>query len=209
MRADARASERFPQDVLELQGFLSEQSIVEGVEATPGQGTNVPLYILGSSLFGARLAAALGLPFAFASHFAPAALLQAVAIYRDEFQPSAQLATPYVIAAVNAVVADTESAAAEQLLQATRLRVARFLVPDLELSDEDADALIASPQGRQITSMMRYTACGSPQQVGEYLQDFAKHAHADELIVAHSSPTLEARLRSVDLLAQLAGLAAA
>ena len=113
-----------------------------------------------------------------------------------------------MIAAVNAVVADTESAAVEQLLQATRLRVARFLVPDLELSDEDADALIASPQGQQIASMMRYTACGSPPQVGEYLQEFAKHAHADELIVAHSSPTLEARLRSVDLLAQLAGLAA-
>ena len=209
MRTDARASERFPQDVLELQGFLSEHSIVEGVAATPGQGTNVPLYILGSSLFGARLAAALGLPFAFASHFAPAALLQAVAIYRDEFQPSTQLGAPYVIAAVNAVVADTEAAAAEQLLQATRLRVARFIVPDLELSDEDADALIASPQGRQITSMMRYTACGLPEQVGEYLHEFAKHAHADELIVAHSSLTLEARLRSVDLLAQLAGLAAA
>ena len=209
MRADARASERFPQDVLELQGFLSEHSIVEGVSATPGQGTNVPLYILGSSLFGARLAAALGLPFAFASHFAPEALLQAVAIYRDEFQPSAQLASPYVIAAVNVVVADTESAAADQLLQAIRLRVARFLVPDLDLSDEDADALIASPQGRQIASMMRYTASGSPQQVGEYLHEFAKHAQADELIAAHAAPTLEGRLRSVVLLAQVAGLVAA
>ncbi|CAB4756289.1 unannotated protein [freshwater metagenome] len=114
-----------------------------------------------------------------------------------------------MIAAVNVVVADTESAAADQLLQATRLRVARFLVPDLELSDEDVDALIASPQGRQLTSMMRYTASGSPQQVGEYLHDFAKHAHADELIVAHAAPEIETRLRSVDLLAQVAGLVAA
>ena len=88
-------------DVLELQGYLAGQSRIPGVEATPGKGTNVPLYILGSSLFGAQLAAAFGLPYAFASHFAPSALQEAVAIYRKDFQPSAQLQSPYVIAGVN------------------------------------------------------------------------------------------------------------
>src|SRR5687767_1460432 len=94
---DARA-DRFPEDVLELQAYLSERTRVPGVEATPGKGTQVPLYILGSSLFGARLAATFGLPYAFASHFAPAALGPAVALYRREFKPSLQLAAPYVIA---------------------------------------------------------------------------------------------------------------
>ena len=96
MRRDPSSADRFPQDVQELQGYLSDESLVQGVVATPGSGTHVPLYILGSSLFGAQLAAALGLPFAFASHFAPDALEQAVAIYRADFRPSAQLDAPYV-----------------------------------------------------------------------------------------------------------------
>ncbi len=105
LRRDPSSAESFPQDVLELQGYLTGPSRVPGIEATPGKGTNVPLYILGSSLFGAQLAAALGLPYAFASHFAPAALDDAIAIYRREFRPSAQLAEPYVIAAVNVIAA--------------------------------------------------------------------------------------------------------
>ena len=91
LRRDPRSSDAFPQDVLELQGYLGEQTLIPGVDAVPGKGSHVPLYILGSSLFGAKLAAALGLPYAFASHFAPADLLAAVAAYRDEFQPSEQL----------------------------------------------------------------------------------------------------------------------
>ena len=98
LRRDPRSSDAFPQDVLELQGFLGEQTPIPGVEAVPGKGSHVPLYILGSSLFGAKLAAALGLPYAFASHFAPADLLAAVTAYRDEFRPSEQLDRPYVIA---------------------------------------------------------------------------------------------------------------
>src|SRR5256885_6656859 len=98
LRRDHMAAERFPQDVMELQGYLAGVSRVPGVEATPGKGTAVPLYILGSSLFGASLAAALGLPFAFASHFAPAALEQAIALYRRDFCASEQLDSPYVMA---------------------------------------------------------------------------------------------------------------
>ena len=107
LRRDPKSADTFPQDVLELQAYLAGESQVPGVDAVPGKGARVPLYILGSSLFGAQLAAALGLPYAFASHFAPQALEAAVATYRREFKPSAQLGAPYVIAGVNVIAADT------------------------------------------------------------------------------------------------------
>ena len=97
------------------------------MDAVPGKGSHVPLYILGSSLFGAKLAAALGLPYAFASHFAPADLLEAIAAYRDEFKPSEQLEQPYVIAGVNVIAADTTAAAHEQLLDIRRIRAVSLL----------------------------------------------------------------------------------
>src|SRR4051812_33390435 len=111
LRRDPRSSDRFPQDVLELQAYLAGETRVPGVDAIPGKGSRVPLYILGSSMFGASLAAALGLPYAFASHFAPAMLKPAVEAYRREFRPSEQLAEPHVIAGVNVVAADSRAAA--------------------------------------------------------------------------------------------------
>ena len=204
MRTSAQRADRFPEDVAELQGYLGDSTRVPGVEATPGKGSHVPLYILGSSLYGAQLAASMGLPYAFASHFAPESLQRAVAIYRAEFQPSEQLDAPYVIAAVNVLAADTDEAAQAQLQRVMRSRVARFLVKDRDLSDEEADALLASPQGRQIAGMMRYLAVGTPGTVREYLSAFAEHADADELITAHASPSVEERLRSLDLTADVA-----
>jgi luciferase family oxidoreductase group 1 len=201
MRRDAHSSDRFPEDVLELQGYLRGESRVAGVVAVPGAGTDVPLYILGSSLFGARLAALLGLPYAFASHFAPAALLDAIEIYRREFQPSVQLAEPYAIAGVNVIAADTDDEALEQWETVRRYRIARFVAPGRDLSDEEADAILASPQGRQIAQMMHYSAVGTPDRVKAYLDEFAERAGVDELITAHASPTIDQRLRSVDLLA--------
>src|ERR1019366_8341970 len=129
LRRDPSSAASFPQDVRELQGYLSGRSVVPGVDAVPGAGSNVPLYILGSSLFGAKLAAALGLPYSFASHFAPNALQEAVAIYRREFQPSEQLDQPYVIAGVNTMVAETEPEAQSQFLVSRRQRVARLVGP--------------------------------------------------------------------------------
>ena len=201
MRRDAHSSDRFPDDVLELQGYLRGESTIPGVVAVPGAGTNVPLYILGSSLFGARLAAMLGLPYAFASHFAPAALLDAIEIYRREFQPSEQLAEPYAIAGVNVIAADTDDEAQEQWTTVRRYRIARFVAPGRDLSDDEADAILASPQGQQIAQMMHYSAVGTPDHVTAYLDEFAALAGVDELITAHSSPTIDQRLRSVDLVA--------
>ena len=190
----------------ELQGYLAGSSVIPGVDATPGKGSSVPIYILGSSLFGARLAAVLGLPYAFASHFSPQALRQAVATYRHEFQPSAQQAEPYVIAGVNAIVADTDEDAQAQALTVRRARVRMFVQKGITLTDEQADDILASPQGHQIAEMMRYSAAGTPEAVREYLDSFAVHADADELMVAPSSPGIEARLRSLELLADVSGL---
>lgn len=209
LRRDPMSAESFPQDVLELQGYLTGRSRIPGVTAVPGHGTGVPLYILGSSLFGARLAAALGLPYAFASHFAPEALTQAVARYRAEFQPSAQLDAPHVLAGVNVLAADTAAEAQEQLARVRRSRVALFLGRGRRFTDDELDALVASPQGQQVAAMMRHTAVGSPTEVREQLEAFAVHADADELMVVHAAPTIEQRLRSLDLLADAAGLVAA
>ncbi len=209
LRRTVHAADTFPQDVLELQGYLRGESRVPGVRAIPGEGTNVPLYILGSSLFGAHLAAALGLPYGFASHFAPAALRQAVAAYRERFEPSEQAAEPYVIAGVNVIAADTVEEAHAQHQRVRRSRLARMVARGRRLSDDELDALLASPQGRAVDEMMTYTAVGTAAEVGEYLAGFARHAGADELMVVHAAPTVEQRLRSVELVAEAAGLGGA
>ncbi|MBE4718438.1 LLM class flavin-dependent oxidoreductase [Pseudarthrobacter sp. AB1] len=207
LRRDPMSADTFPQDVLELQGYLTGPTRIQGVEATPGKGTNVPLYILGSSLFGARLAAQLGLPYAFASHFAPNALQDAVALYRSEFKPSAQLDAPHVIAGVNVIAADTAVEAQTAFRATLRARVSLFFGGGREFSDDEADMILDSPQGQHVSQMMTYSAIGTADVVLDYLDGFAKHADADELIVAHQNTGTEARIRSVELLAEGAGLA--
>jgi luciferase family oxidoreductase group 1 len=200
LRAHHASAASFPNDVLELQGYLGDESRVVGVEATPGKGTRVPLYILGSSLFGAQLAARLGLPYAFASHFAPAALEEAVAIYRREFRPSEQLQAPYVIAGLNVLAADTGAAAERQLSVVQRARVKLLLGRGVNLSDDDAQAILESPSGAAIRDMARYSAVGTAAQVSAYVDGFVRLSRADELMVVHPAPTLAERLRSVELL---------
>ena len=202
LRRDNSSSDRFPQDVLELQGYLTGETRVAGVNAVPGKGSNVPLYILGSSLFGAQLAAALGLPYAFASHFAPQALEAAVATYRRDFKPSAQLDRPYVIAGVNVVAAESTAVARAELEVMRRIRAVGLFGRGRSFTDEEADQLLAQGAAVHVDSMLTYTALGTPAEVGAYLADFRQLADADELIVAHQSPTVEGRLRSVELLAE-------
>lgn len=203
LRRDPAAAESFPRDVVELQGLLGDESPIPGVRAIPGQGTHVPLYMLGSSLFGAQLAAELGLPYAFASQFAPRALNEAVTIYRETFKPSDQLAQPYVIAGVGAIVAETAEDAGEQLEAARRLRArALFSRGGQKLSEADIDAILASPQAAAIDEMLTYNAVGTPDEAGEYLEKFREHAVADELIVVHQSNSVENRLRSAELLTE-------
>ncbi|KQO60048.1 LLM class flavin-dependent oxidoreductase [Curtobacterium sp. Leaf261] len=208
MRRDPGSSEQFPQDVLELQAYLAGESRVAGVSATPGAGTNVPLYILGSSLFGAQLAAALGLPYAFASHFSPDALHDAVAVYRRDFQPSEQLDQPYVLAGVNAIAADDHDAAEVQFAAVKRARLMMLLRQSGQIpvgqtfADDELDQLMASPIGAHVQSMTTYTGVGTADEVDDYVTRFAHTADADEVIVAHGSLTTPERLRSVELLAE-------
>ena len=209
MRRDPRAAEDFPRDVLELQAFLSDESRIPGVLATPGRGTHVPITILGSSLFGAELAGLLGLPYGFASHFAPQHLRDAVALYRSTFRPSAQCERPWVIAGVNVIAADTADDAAEQFLVTRRARLRRFLLnPNVEISDAEVDRILESPQGAQISSMMRHTVVGTTSEVRDGLEEFRAFADADELMTCHQSPTIAGRLRSVELTADALGLGA-
>ncbi len=202
LRRNPNSADRFPQDVLELQAYLAGESRVPGVDAIPGKGSNIPLYILGSSMFGATLAAALGLPYAFASHFAPQMLEPAVAAYRREFTPSAQLDRPHVIAGVNVIAADTTEAARENYEAVRRNLAVALFGRGRQLDDAQADELLAQGAGHHVGQMLTHTAVGTPAEVGEYLDGFLKTADADELIVAHQAPTTEARLRSVTLLAE-------
>jgi luciferase family oxidoreductase group 1 len=201
LRRDPHASDRFPQDVVELQRFLSDEEPLPGLRAIPGRGTQVPLYLLGSSLFGAELAAQLGLPYAFASHFAPRFLHEALKVYRDEFKPSQQLREPYAIAGVGVITAETAESAAAQLEAARRVRARALFGRGRKLSDEDITALLESPQAVAVDEMLAYTATGLPDEVSSYLQQFAADTGADELITVHYSDTVANRLRSVELLA--------
>jgi luciferase family oxidoreductase group 1 len=204
LRRDNSSADTFPQDVVELHGYLSGRSRVPGVQAVPTPAEPVPLYILGSSLFGAQLAAHLGLPYAFASHFAPDALHQAIAVYRDTFRPSEQLAEPYVIAGVNVIAAEDHDRAVELKTAAYRARTRGMLSrggAPAEFTDAEVDAFLASPEGRGLAAMTRYTAVGTPEEVREYLETFAKEAGADELITAHHAQDPADRVRSVELTA--------
>lgn len=201
LRRDPRASEYFPQDILELQGYLGDESRIEGIAATPGRGTHVPLYILGSSLYGAQLAAALGLPYAFASHFAPDALEQAVEAYRAGFRRSDQLDQPYVIAACNVVAVDDPAEAGSMYEKVLRSRARRMVTASGPLSESDVDALMAGPAGAQARHMLRYCAVGDGPAVAAYLSSFAERVHADEVMVTNQALGLDARLRALETLA--------
>jgi luciferase family oxidoreductase group 1 len=202
LRRDPKSADTFPQDVLELQAYLAGESRVPGVDAVPGKGSRVPLYILGSSLFGAHLAAALGLPYAFASHFAPQALEAAVATYRREFKPSAQLDSPYVIAGVNVVAADTIDEARANLEAVRRTMAVGLFGRGRSFTDEEADMLLEQGAGQHVDQMFTYAAIGTAREIADYLERFRDKADADELITAHQAPTPEGRLRSVALTAE-------
>jgi luciferase family oxidoreductase group 1 len=203
LRRGPESAETFPQDVVELQGYFSVEARGEAVRAVPGAGLEVPLWILGSSLFGARLAAALGLPYAFASHFAPGALMSAIDIYRSEFQPSKQLDRPYVAAGVNVVAADTDEEAA-RLFTSIQQQFTRLVrgTPGQLPPPVDTMAGVWTPMEKmQASSMLKCSFVGSPATVRGQLEDFLERTKLDELIVASAIYDHAARLKSYELLA--------
>jgi luciferase family oxidoreductase group 1 len=209
LRRDASAAERFPDDVVELQALLGPVQPGQRIRAIPGSGSQVPLWILGSSLFGAQLAAHLGLPYAFASHFAPAALHDAFRVYRARFRPSAQLERPYAMAGVNVIVADTD-AEARRLFTSLQQVVIGLVTGSPGRLGPPVDALPElSPQVRQqVESFLGCSFVGAPDTVQAALAAFVAETGADELIVAAAVFDHAARLRSYELLAQLRDRAA-
>jgi alkanesulfonate monooxygenase SsuD/methylene tetrahydromethanopterin reductase-like flavin-dependent oxidoreductase (luciferase family) len=150
---------------------------------------------------GDRRAAELGLPYAFASHFAPRFLHGAIALYREEFKPSRQQPEPYVIAGVGVIAAETAESAAAQFEAARRIRARALFGRGQKLSEEEITALLASPQAAAVDEMLAYTAAGTPDEVSAYLEKFAAETGADELMTVHYSDSVPNRLRSVELLA--------
>ncbi|XOV84999.1 MAG: LLM class flavin-dependent oxidoreductase [bacterium] len=195
---------KFPQDVLELREYLKDAQPNARVRAVPGEGSHVPLYILGSSLFGAQLAAILGLPFAFASHFAPAAMMQALDIYRSEFDPSDHLQAPYVILGYNICAADTQAEAS--YLRTSGLQAflnLRFGNPGkLPPPVEDFEHTL-TPQQRQVMAQISSAASvGTGEQVRKDVQSFLQQTQADELIITSQIYDHSARLRSYEIAKQ-------
>ena len=201
-----QAAEMFPQDVAELRALLTGEPEL-AIKATPGHGANVELWMLGSSLFGAQLAAKLGLPYAFASHFAPDHLDTALAVYRRDFQPSDALAKPHVMAAMNVFVAEREEdahlAASSQLQAFVRLRTGTpgKLPPPVENYREQLPA-----QARAMLDHIgQASAIGTPEQAQQAIAAFLDRTHADELIVAGATYDPAVRVRSLELAAHAAG----
>ena len=197
-------SDAFPQDVLELQDYMSDTPR-QRVLAVPGKGAKVPLWILGSSTFGAQLAAHMGLPFAFASHFAPQMMMQAISIYRGNFQPSAQLAKPHVMLGFNVFAADTDE---EARFRATSMQQAfvnlRTGKPSRLQQPQKGYLEALGPQERaMLDSVLSCSAIGSPETVSRQLQEFITRTGADELMITSQIFDHAHRLRSYEITADV------
>ena len=186
LRVDPAASEHFPQDVLELQALLGPLQAGQSIQAVPGTNTNVPLWILGSSLFGAQLAGMLGLPYAFASHFAPDHLMQALEIYRDTFRPSAQLQRPHAMAGVNVIAAETD-AEAQHLFTSLQMRfadMARGVRGYMKPPIDDIECYWSGHEKMQAQRMLACSFVGSRETLRRDLAAFMAKTGVDELMVA-------------------------
>jgi luciferase family oxidoreductase group 1 len=197
--------EQFPQDVLELMSYFAPPAADQRVMAIPGAGLKVPLWVLGSSLFGAQVAAALGLPFAFASHFAPAMMMQALEIYRARFQPSEQLDRPYVMLGFNVFAADTDAHArflATSMQQAfVNLRSGRPM--QLPPPREGYDAELPPAARAMLADVLTCSAVGARDTVRHALTAFIERTRADELMITSQIFDHAARLRSYEIAAEL------
>ncbi|HSC13817.1 MAG TPA: LLM class flavin-dependent oxidoreductase, partial [Gammaproteobacteria bacterium] len=198
LRRDPMSAESFPQDVVELQALLAPRQPGQVVEAVPGTGLQVPLWILGSSLYGAQLAAALGLPYAFASHFAPGDLMAALATYRAGFRPSSQLAAPYAMVGVNAVVAETDEQARRLFtsIQQGVTNLLRGARGRLQPPIDDIESYWTPAEKAHASRMLACSFVGAPATVRTALTRFVAETGADEIIVAAGIFDQAARLRS-------------
>ena len=194
----------FPADVAELQRLLGPARAGAAVRAFPGEGTHVPLYILGSSLYGASLAAHLGLPYAFASHFAPDAMEDALRLYRERFRPSETLARPYAMITVNVFAAETE-AEAQRLRTSMQQAFARLRSGEpgpLPAPVDDIEEAIGAPMLRAVDHALRISATGTTAQVRDRLADLARRHRPDEMILTGTIHGSRARTSSFEIAAR-------
>jgi luciferase family oxidoreductase group 1 len=203
LRRDAKAALEFPENVQELRAYLSLENKNSAVRAIPGEGLNIPIWILGSSTDSAYLAAAFGLPYAFASHFAPAQLLQAIAIYRKNFRPSDQLGLPYVMAGINVIAADSDEEATF-LATSAKMHIMGILTGERRLLQAPVkDFTLSRLEESALRQMTAYSFIGSPETIQDQLQDFINETQADELIVNSAVYDIDARIRSYKLLREI------
>jgi luciferase family oxidoreductase group 1 len=203
LRRSPAAAESFPQDVVELMGYFRPAESGQAVRAVPGAGLDVPVWILGSSLFGAQLAAALGLPYAFASHFAPAALFPALELYRAQFRPSERLARPYVMLGVNVFAAETGETAARLFtsLQQAFVNLRRGHPAPLPPPDDTLEERLTPTDRAGMTEMLACSVVGAPDAVRRGLEAFVARTGADELMLTSQIYDPAARVRSYELTA--------
>jgi len=195
--------DRFPQDVMDLQAYLGEPQRSQTVRAIPGMGTEVPVWLLGSSLYSAQLAAHLGLPFAFASHFAPDLLMQALQIYRATYRSSSRWPRPHAMVAVNVVAAPTDEEAAFHFtsIQQRFLGMRRGIRGPLPRPVPTMDGLWTESERQGVASMLVASAVGGPDTVARRLSQIIAATAADELIIAGAVHDHAARLRSYEIVA--------
>jgi luciferase family oxidoreductase group 1 len=199
------SEEDFPNSVIELMEYLGLSKPETQVRATPGEGLKIPIWLLGSSTFSAQLAAMLGLPFAFASHFAPAYLHKSIEIYRNKFKPSETLKEPYVIAAVNVVAADTDKEA-NRLFTSIQLRALGMLKGNqmpLQPPVNNIDSVWSIPEKHAVDQRLKYSFVGGPATVKKNLESFLKQTQVDEIMAVSHMYEHSARLRSYEILSSL------
>ncbi|TDT43111.1 luciferase family oxidoreductase group 1 [Halospina denitrificans] len=201
LRRDHTAANRFPQDVEELIHYLEPVQPGQRIQAVPGAGTRVPVWILGSSLFGAQLAAAMGLPYAFASHFAPDMLDEALQVYRTQFQPSRFLETPYAAAAINVFASDDETEARRLMtsMEQQFIALTRGTPGPLQPPVDDPDSLGNAAERRMARHALKESAVGTPRQVDSWINGFLERTAADEIIVTGQIHDHEPRKRSFEI----------
>lgn len=204
LRRSPNDAEQFPADVQELLGYLGQAKDSDAIKAIPGFQQNIPVWLLGSSTFGAQLAAHLGLPYAFASHFAPDYLHHALRAYRDNFQPSAYLDKPYVAAAMNVFAADSDGDARRMMssMQQQFVALRRGTPGRLKAPVDDLSAVASPHEVAAANHALSYTAVGDKQQVNATLKHFAEETAIDELIVTCHAYDHDQRLRSVEIAAE-------
>ena len=198
---------QFPRDVVELMNYFKPAEAGQKVRAIPGEGLNIPVWILGSSLFGAQLAAMLGLPYAFASHFAPQQMMEAIQVYRSTFQPSEQLDRPYVMLGFNAFAADSDEEGALLATSVQQAVVALRTGQPTPLKPPVRNFAETLPPGHRpmLDSFLACSAIGSPESVRSAIHAFVERTGADELMITSQIFDHEARLRSYEIVAEVVG----